>query len=541
MRYHTLFYDICILETSCLKQICNQITMSRFAYLLGMRVGEAGHPGPNERYIPCDAHDDQIKIAVINPTAVYRKHDDIMSIDAQCYCLAETSATEAIQKMMTHEFGQKGFRPFWSNAVGSRQTFEFDRPAFRGESSGTCCLTNLPFRKCSVSFPDDIVTSCRVSCCIVRMGALDIQLVSVYFLPGSSPEARRANDYILASIYEFICLSKIPTIVGGDFNIRPEKLDSWKCFEALGYIDAFSFCEKRWGFELPPTCNNRTKNDTVLIPKILQTYITNIEVLQDQCFDKHCPIVVSFQLCTERPSVFKWKTPCSWKDLHVPAFMVQSEYEKAAKRNNLIEQIDSESNSFDFLIHLWSKTCEEAVDLAVQNHHKIDPYNQPLKGLPSKYKGRCIDKDRVEFKYQNPCRYSNDGGYNPQHDSFSIKSKMKVKQVRRLQSLHRSMTNFFQHRTGVPSYVQYLQWKSEWECIRVAKGYGKTWEKWILGFEPVSFVPSNLPTADFLYSALQITQVDCEHVCNQEFLARQQAFVCSLIARITLQKIPTKF
>lgn len=52
--------------------------MSRFAYLLGTRVGEAGHPGPNERYIPCEAHDDQIKIAVTNPTAVYRKHDDIL-------------------------------------------------------------------------------------------------------------------------------------------------------------------------------------------------------------------------------------------------------------------------------------------------------------------------------------------------------------------------------------------------------------------------------------------------------------------------------
>ena len=84
-------------------------------------------------------------------------------------------------------------------------------------------------------------------------GALDVQVISVYFLTGSIPEARKANDYLLASIYEFICLSKIPTIVGGDFNIRPEKLESWKCFEAMGYIDAFSFCEKRWGFELPPT------------------------------------------------------------------------------------------------------------------------------------------------------------------------------------------------------------------------------------------------------------------------------------------------
>ena len=525
MRYHALFGDICIYsEISCLIPICNLISMSRFAHLLGIRVGEAGHPGPNEESKPFYTHDDQIKIAVINPTAVYKKHDDILSIDAQCYCLAETSATEAIQKTMTHEFRQKGFRPFWSNAVGSRQIFEFDRPAFRGESSGTCCLTCLPSRDCSISFPEDILNSCRISSGIVRMGALDIQVVSVYFLTGSIPEARKANDYLLASIYEFICLSKIPTIVGGDFNIRPEKLESWKCFEALGYIDAFSFCEKRWGFELPPTCNHRTRNDTLLIPKILQEYITDIEVLQNQSFDKHCPIVVSFLLSAERPCAFQWKTPCSWKDLNIPASMVQSEYEKMAQKNSILNQIGSADNSFDYLIHLWSTTCESAVDKAIQNHHKIDPHHQPLKGLPGKYKGRCTERKRVEVKYQNPVRFSNDGGYNPQHVSFSTKSKMKVKQVRRIQSLHRSMTNFFAHRTGVPTYDLYLQWKSEWDCIRSAHGYGRSWERWLLGFEPISFVPHNLPTVEFLYNALQITQVDCEHVCNQEHLARQHAF-----------------
>ena len=74
MRYHTLFCDICsFFEITCLKLICNQVSMSRFAHLLGTRVGEAGHPGPNDVSIPVDTHDDYVKIAVINPTAVYNK------------------------------------------------------------------------------------------------------------------------------------------------------------------------------------------------------------------------------------------------------------------------------------------------------------------------------------------------------------------------------------------------------------------------------------------------------------------------------------
>ena len=248
-------------------------------------------------------------------------------------------------------------------------------------------------------------------------------------------------------------------------------------------------------------------------------------------------MVVSFHLSAERPSASHWKTPCSWKDLNIPASMVQSEYEKMAQKHNILNQIGKfyvgrgmkhfdflTDNSFDCLIHLWSTTCESAVDKAIQNHHKIDPHHQPLKGLPGKYKGRCTERKRVEVKHQSPVRFSNDGGFNPQHLSFSMKSKMKVKQVRRIQSLHRSMSFFFAHRTGVPTYDLYLQWKSEWDCIRSAHGYGRSWERWLLGFEPISFVPQNLPTVEFLYSALQITQVDCEHVCNQEHLAKQHAF-----------------
>ena len=505
-----------------------KFSMSRFDYLLGTRVGEAGHPGPNEGNVPFDDYSDnfgdQIRFAVVNPTAVYRKCDEILSIDAQCYCLAETSATEAIQKMMTHEFRQKGFRPFWSNAVGSRQLFEFDRPTYRGESSGTCCLTSLPSRDSSVSFPEDLIASCRVSTCIVRMGTLDVQVVSVYGLPGSTPDARKANDYILASLYEFVYTSRIPPILGGDFNIRPEKLDAWECFESLGYMDAFSFCERKWGYELPPTCNQKTRHDTLLIPRILHEYITKVDVLQDMSFDKHCPLVVSFRLCTEKPSTFKWKMPCSWKDLNVPAFMVQGEYEKMAIKNSLRDQIDDADNSFENLISLWSATCEKAVDKAVHEHHKIDPHNQPLKGLLGKHKGRCVDRECIEVQYQNPCRFANDGGYNPQHDAFTVKSKMKIRQVRRIQSLYRSMKIFYSQRTGVPSYDQYRQWRSEWDCIRKAQGYGKSWERWIVGFEPVPFIPENLPDLEILFNVLQVTQVDCEHMCNQEHIARQQAF-----------------
>ena len=82
---HHVYYAIFI-------KVANYVTMSSFAFLLGTRVGEAGHPGPID--YPSSQHQgDEIKVAIVNPTAIFNKLDDILSIDASCYCLAETSAT----------------------------------------------------------------------------------------------------------------------------------------------------------------------------------------------------------------------------------------------------------------------------------------------------------------------------------------------------------------------------------------------------------------------------------------------------------------
>ena len=46
------------------------ISLARFDFLLGTRVGEATNPGPND-FICSENFHDEIKIVVINPTAVH--------------------------------------------------------------------------------------------------------------------------------------------------------------------------------------------------------------------------------------------------------------------------------------------------------------------------------------------------------------------------------------------------------------------------------------------------------------------------------------
>ena len=523
MRYHIHSNFVHFIYYAIFIKVANYVTMSSYAFLLGTRVGEAGHPGPSEYQIPQE-NSDEIKVAVVNPTAIFNKLDDILNIGASCYCLAETSATNAIQKTVSYEARQKGFSPFWGSPVQSRQYIEYDKPTYRGDSIGTCCLTNLPSRRCPISFSLDLVESCRVNSCIVRMGALDVLVVCVYGLTGASPDHKRANDYLLASIHEHISSCRLPAIIGGDFNVRPETLQSWSLFKNMGYVDAFDFYRSKWGCELPPTCNNKTRNDTLLIPTCLQKEIVSIEVLQECHFDKHAPLLVTFRVLRERPHVMKWKMPLSWKNLQIPSVLVQGQYDKMVFKHDFETQIQDESLDFDELIHRWSKICENSVDQALKEHHQIDPLNQHYKGLPQKYKGRCCPRHRIKKQMQNPVTYANDGSYNPSALAFTNMAKQKVKQVRRIQSLYQSMQNHFSRSHDFPQYDQYLQWRSEWDRIQQAHGYGKTWCHWILGFENIVAVPWNLPSVDFLLTVLQITKHDCEHTCVQEQSLRCQAY-----------------
>ena len=173
---------------------------------------------------------------------------------------------------------------------------------------------------------------------------------------------------------------------------------------------------------------------------------------------------------------------------------------------------------------LLSKICENSVDEALKEHHQIDPLNQHLKGLPQKFRGRCIHRQREKVYMQNPTSYANDGSYNPTALAFTVMAKHKVKQVRRIQSLYRSMQNHFTCTSQIPEYELYLQWKGEWNKIQHAKGYGDSWCHWILGFDHIVEVPWNVPSVQFLSTVLQITQHDCEHTCVQEQNLRCQAY-----------------
>eukprot|EP00438_Fugacium_kawagutii_P027997 Skav202948 [mRNA] locus=scaffold422:531150:535265:+ [translate_table: standard] len=114
-------------------------------------------------------------------------------------------------------------------------------------------------------------------------------------------------------------------------------------------------------------------------------------------------------------------------------------------------------------------------------------------------------------------------GYNPPDETFRITNFNKVKQCRRLRSLVKSYEKSFRVDSSCHPFpaVQFRrQFFGEWTAIRSAKGYGRSWDRWLLAFEVVTFVSSDLPTYDDLKTFTDITVVDCDASCKQEALNR---------------------
>lgn len=105
------------------------------------------------------------------------------------------------------------------------------------------------------------------------------------------------------------------------------------------------------------------------------------------------------------------------------------------------------------------------------------------------------------------------------------KSKLKVRQVRRLFSLIKSVQNF-ETRYDNLNHEQISGFRKqiyqEWNAIRHAKGYGKSWVRWILGFECVHVINLDLPTIDDLQVMAQLTKHDCNIECANEVKQRNQ-------------------
>ena len=173
---------------------------------------------------------------------------------------------------------------------------------------------------------------------------------------------------------------------------------------------------------------------------------------------------------------------------------------------------------------LWSPRVEKAVGDAVRIRHRSDPCNQPGKDLHSSFTGRCNFRQISSVSHQTGVKSDRHGGYTPPNEVFSLQSKQKIRQVRRLKTLLRRYKALTLHEGAPSDLVATRDATREWSCILKACGYGSKWMNWILSFEAVSVLTYKLPDVETLEVVTQITQLDCDDTCRTEAKMRLDAF-----------------
>ena len=212
-------------------------------------------------------------------------------------------------------------------------------------------------------------------------------------------------------------------------------------FQRLGYVELFSFCARRFGLNLPPTCRNSTRHDSVLLPRVFRPLLQSASVDVDcHLFDSHAPVLLTFELPQHNPCKQVWRGPTSWMEFEPNADLAQQSYlQGRASVQQCLETCDSR-DGLDTAFAQRASVLEASVDSAIQEAHHGDPLRCPFARLPRRAKGRCVYREVKAQALPVTAPSARCGDYSPPDEALSHRSRHKVKQVRRIQAFRKRLS-----------------------------------------------------------------------------------------------------
>ena len=492
------------------------VPMNFHSHFYACCVGQALNPGPI---------DASLRFAVVNPTTVHGKIDRLLDLGADCLAVSETSATSVVQKECTHKLKGFGFRSFWSKVVAPKKSTNDNRPSYRGEALGSAIFCSLTSRQMRGDIQPTLWETQRFAACIARLGQMEVLVISVYGFANRHKEGIRPNDLLIANLIPVVISVGLPFIIAGDFNEPLVKLPAYKFFQDLGAIEAFQWYRTKFQCDLPATCSGSTRNDTAFMHPVLADRIAGMRVCSDQQFDIHSPLLIQFDFQAEKIPVCIWNTPKTWATFALTKQLIGEYYSRVDFESIFGDADKPEVGQVEHAFQIWSQQIEKAVDKALQAQNRLDPLRHPQTCLPPSHKGRCApEKIRLSQPRQS-VKSDRHGGFAPPCEVFHLKTKQKVRQVRRIKTLIRRFKGLPADESNDPTTADSLRDASlEWKKILNAKGYGSSWSRWILSFDAISELPMGLPDMEFLSTAELITEHDCVHACRAENKFRTDQF-----------------
>lgn len=476
----------------------------RLSPLHACRIGEAENPGPS--HIP-------FKIALINPTSIHNKHEDIHSLQCHAYALSENSATQRVQTEMEHKFRGLGIKSAWTPPVAPHTACTYDT-ARRGQASGVSIHSHYPMTQMKLEL-EDTIDPTRIVSSVVHIGPWHLNLIAIYGVPSCNPKSKEITDQLLYHAGLHAAKVRLPSLIIGDFNHPPKSLRSMGALTAQGYQTTSEIYQSMYGVPTPSTCRETTCNDQMIVHPDILHYLHAIQVDKQKIFSDHDPVLVTFQLPGEMPKQTCIKHPTTWMtfDPSKEYAAIAFDYFAHQKGLPITPQDDMKAATLEQALIQWTKVAEKSIDWAIRMQHIEDPEKFPTKNLPKQAKGRAKTTKIIQKPVVTWLRTACHGQYTPEQSATSVLLKQKVRQVRRLQSLYYRIVKLNHLENGHQDH--HLQVQREWKAILAASGYRPTFAKWCADIPEVGWCPLTVPTSEYLNLIQQFAKMECDQLANK--------------------------
>ena len=151
-----------------------------------------------------------------------------------------TCATLASQETISRKLCKSSHTPLWGAPVDVKKVSDSSATLFRGHNAGVAVFSKVPARYLYAPTTCSAFISGRLLPCLIRLGPFDVLLIAVYGVPTCRDVDGKVNNEILRQAFDLASSYKIPSLIVGDLNVRPQRLDSFGSFQSLGFIEVLS-------------------------------------------------------------------------------------------------------------------------------------------------------------------------------------------------------------------------------------------------------------------------------------------------------------